>query len=674
MTLSTKVTGPGGTPSGSVVWSEGGTPLTSATLDGSGEASAPLSNLSVGSHNIVATYSGDETYAGSVSAPKNLSVAKADVDVVLSSSDTTTLSGEGVSFSVGVAAVAPGDGTPNGTVQLVIDGSDVGAPVALVGGTATFPTVTSLITGNHTVAANYSGSSNFENGSDSLTQEVSRAATVTSVIATPSPSNEGQNIAITANVAAVAPGSGAPTGTVVFTANGDTIGAGALVSGSGGSQATINVSDLDPGSYSLVATYAGDTGYGGSESEPKSHTVIAGAAIVATTTSVTSSQNPSTYGELISFTAQVDTADSSDPVGAVQFSLDGADFGGPVPVSAQGVAESVTLGSPDPGDHTVIATFVPASGFSGSGDILTQTVAAAGVDLDVVSSAPSSTYGQGVSFTATVTSQQLGTADPTGFVQFVVDGQPLGDAVEVAGGQATSSTVSDLLPGAHTVAVVYSGDIHFVSENTSITQNVAKIATTTTLATSATSTTFGQAVTFTATVDPALDTLGSPGGTVTFMDGSTTLATVPASATAGSNATAGLTVSNLGAGAHAIKAVYSGAPSWSGSTSATTTVTVGKLPTSITAQAAVVKLLPLGLPLGQLRVTLNSPNGTVGGQPIVFKVGAQTVCTSTTDSSGVATCSASHLLVQLILSNGYTATYAGDADHLPSSGQAGILK
>ena len=67
------------------------------------------------------------------------------------------------------------------------------------------------------------------------------------MIATPSPSNEGQNIAITANVAAVAPGSGSPTGTVVFTANGDTIGAAPWCRGPGGSQATINVSDLAAG-------------------------------------------------------------------------------------------------------------------------------------------------------------------------------------------------------------------------------------------------------------------------------------------------------------------------------------------------------------------------------------------------------------------------------------------
>jgi hypothetical protein len=343
-------------------------------------------------------------------------------------------------------------------------------------------------------------------------------------------------------------------------------------------------------------------------------------------------------------------------------------------VNGQGVAESATLGSPDPGDHTVIAAFVPDPGFSGSGAIITQTVASAGVDLDVASSAPNSTYGQAVSFTATVGSQQVGTGTPTGFVQFVVDGQPLGDAKELTGGQATSPTVSNLQPGSHNVSVIYSGDIHFVSALGSITQSVAKITTSTSLAVSATATSFGQPVTFTATVDPALDTLGSPGGSVTFLDGSTTLATVPVSAAPGSNATASLTRSDLGAGPHAIKAVYSGSSSFTASTSAVKAVTVAKLATTIKADAAVVSLIPLGLPLGQLRITLSSANGRVGGVPIEFKVGSTTVCTSTTDSSGVANCNAASQLLGLILSNGYKATFAGNANYLSSTAQGVVLK
>jgi len=664
----------GGTPTGTVTWSEGGDPLGSATLDGSGEASATISTVSVGAHSIVATYAGDDVYDGSSAAPRNLSVAKANVDVQVGSSDTTTLSGEAVSFNASVAAVAPGAGAPNGTVQLVIDGANEGAPVNLVGGSAAFPPVTSLVTGSHTVAAVYSGSASYQNGSDSLTQEVTRADTLTSVITTPSPSNEGQNIEITANVAAVAPGSGSPTGIITFTANGDVIGAASLQAGPSASQATINVPDLAPGSYNIRASYAGDAGYGASESAPTSHTVIAGAAIVPTTTAVSSSENPSTYGQLITFTADVDAEDGSDPAGSVQFSVDGTNFGSPVPVNAQGVAESATLASPDPGDHTVIAAFVPDPGFSGSGAILTQTVAAAGVDLEVTSSAPASPYGQGVSFTATVGSQQVGTGTPTGFVQFTVDGQPLGDAVALDGGVATSPSVSDLVPGDHTVAVVYSGDVHFVSALESITQAVAKIGTTMTLDVSDTSTSFGQSVELTAIVDPALDTLGTPVGTVSFVDGSTTLATVPVSPGAGGNGTASVTFNDLGAGAHSIKAVYSGSPSFAGSSSAATTVTVAQQATNMRADGAVVRLMPLGLPLGHLRVTLNSGNGPVGGVPIVFKVGSATVCTSTTDSSGVATCNAVSHLAQLILFNGYKATFAGNANYLPSNANGYVIK
>jgi hypothetical protein len=659
----------GGTPTGTVTWSEGGTELVSATLDGSGAASATLATLPVGAHSIVATYDGDDTHKASSAAPRNVSVTKADVALDLTSSDTTTVSGEAVTFTVGASVVAPGGGTADGTVQLVIDGADVGAPVALDGGVATFPAVTSLLSGSHTVAAVYGGSASYQNGSDSLVQEVAKADTFTSVIATPSPSNEGENIAITANVAAVAPGSGAPTGNVVFTADGDVIGAAPLESG----QATVNVSDLAPASYSIVASYGGDAGYSAGVSAPVSQTVIAGAAIVPTSTALTSSQNPSTYGELITFSAQVEAEDGSVPAGTVQFSVDGANFGEPVPVNGLGVAESPTLGSPDPGDHTVIAAFVPDPGFSGSGDIITQTVTAAGVDLDVSSSAITSTYGQAVVFTATVGSQQVGTGVPTGYAQFVLDGQPLGDAVELVDGQASSAAVSDLLPGDHTVSVVYSGDIHFVSELESITQVVAKIDTTTSLALSATSTTFNQPVTFTATVDPALDALGSPVGSVTFVDGSTTLATVPLSAGPGTNATASLTLSDLGAGPHPIKAVYSGSPSFAGSSSAAKTVTVAKQATVILAQPAVVKVLPLGLPLGQLKITLTSSTGAVGGVPVVFKVGGTTVCTVTTSSTGEAFCSASHLLLQLVLSNGYTATFAGNADYLPSTAQGVVL-
>ena len=383
VTLTADVSSAGSAATGSVTFTSGATTLATTGIDSAGNAQVVVTDIPVGSHLVVATYSGDDVFAGSAASPKNLVVGKAGVDVDLSSSDTTTVTGEAVNYTATVGAQAPGGGSPDGSVQLRIDGVDVGAPVALSGGTAVFPAVTSLGAGDHTVAAVYAGTSNYLGGSDSLTQEVEKAGTSTTVLSSGSPVAEGDQASVTATVVAASPGSGAATGTVSFMANGDPIGAAPLQPVSGGAAAVLDISDLDPGSYTIVASYGGNADYIGSDSQSITHVVIAAASIVPTSTAVTSSQNPSTYGELITFTANVTANDGSTPVGTVQFSLDGADFGSPVPVGSDGAAESAALASPDPGDHTVIAAFVPAVGYSSSGDILTQTVDAAGVDVDL---------------------------------------------------------------------------------------------------------------------------------------------------------------------------------------------------------------------------------------------------------------------------------------------------
>ncbi|RNL65218.1 Ig-like domain repeat protein [Nocardioides marmoriginsengisoli] len=676
VTLSSHVTTTSGSgnPTGSVTFSEGGTVFGSAPVDGSGNASIDTSTIPVGTHAIVATYSGDDEYNGGASSPGTLTVAKADVDVQLTSSDTTTVSGESVNFGVSVGAQAPGSGLPDGTVQLVIDGGNVGSPVALTGGVANFDPVSSLLVGNHTVAVNYSGSGNFKSGSDSLSQVVSQADTTTVVTVSPSPSSEDQLVTITANVGAVAPGGGAATGLVTFTADGDPIGAGSLSPSSGGAKATLQTSTLAAGSHTIVATYEGDTDYAASESDPKSHTVIAGAAVVGTSTVVTSSQNPSTYGEFISFTATVTAEDSSAASGAVQFSIDGTDIGIPVEVGPDGTAQSPLVSSPEPGDHTVIAAFVGNPGYSGSGDFLAQTVADAGVDLTVTSSNASSAYGDAVTFTATATTPQENIGDPNGHVQFRVDGVAVGGAVALNDGVATSPAVSNLTPGSHVVTADYSGSAHFAPALASTTQDVGKVSTTTTLVAAPSSVSFGQGVSLTATVTPGTAALGAPSGTVTFTEGSTTLGTAVVGAS-GTNGKATLAVSNLSGGTHLIKATYSGSAVFSGSASAASTVTVAKIATSITAQPALVKLLPpLALPLGQLKITLNSANGPVAGVPVNFTIGTATVCAgATTDAYGVATCNALPQLLTLTLF-GYKVSFAGNGDYLPSNATGFIIK
>lgn len=677
VTLSASVTKSSGADplTGSVTFTEGGTTIGTAGLDNAGNAEITVSDLAVGNHSIVATYSGDDVYGPSSSAPASASVAKADVAVALESADDTTVTGESVGFSATISPVAPGAGTPTGTAQLVIDGNNAGTPVTLSNGVATFDAVTSLAAGDHTIAVSYSGDAGFKPGNDSLTQQVAPASTTTTLISGPSPQVEEETVTMTATVAANAPGSGSPTGTVVFRADGTVIGSAPLSAAGGSSEATFTTTTLAAGTHQLTATYGGDGDFTASTSAEVGQQIIEATAIVGTSTVVSSSQNPSTYGELITFTAAVSADDESHPDGVVQFSIDGTPIGDPVPVGAGGTAESPTVSSPEPGDHLVIAAFSSEAAYAASGDALTQTVAAAPVTVEATSSDADSDYGQGVTFHASVTSGQTGTGTPGGFVQFRVDGIAVGGAVELdEDGEATSPSISTLEPGAHTVTALYSGDAHFLPSSDNLAQNVGTIATSTALAASTTNPTYGDPVTLTATVTPGSAALGAPTGTVDFVDGGTVLASVPLAAV-GTDGQATFTTSALTGGPHAIKAVYSGSPSFAASTSPTTTITVAKRATTIKAEAALLRLNPLlGINIGFLKATLTTSAGPLAGQPVVFTIGGNVHCTAITDGAGVASCDALSKLIQLTLANGYKATYAGTGNHLGSTDNGTLIK
>ena len=92
--------------------------------------------------------------------PGTLVVAKASTAGVFSSSGNPSLPRQSVTFRLALGAVAPGAGTPTGTVQFEVDGAAAGAPVSLSGGAASF-TTTNLAHGAHTVAGQYPGDGNF---------------------------------------------------------------------------------------------------------------------------------------------------------------------------------------------------------------------------------------------------------------------------------------------------------------------------------------------------------------------------------------------------------------------------------------------------------------------------------------------------------------------------------
>jgi hypothetical protein len=169
-------------------------------------------------------------------------------------------------------------------------------------------------------------------------------------------------------------------------------------------------------------------------------------------------------------------------------------------------------------------------------------------------SAPSSSsYGQAVTFTATVAASVAGAPQvQSGNVSFFDGTTLLGTVAVGAGGQAVFTTAA-LLPGSHSITARYADTTGFfyMSASAAVIETVNQDPTTTALSSSADPALTGQSITFTATVNGTGPT--TPTGSVTFYDGSTAIGTASLS-----GGTATLKLSTLTAGTHTISAVYSG--------------------------------------------------------------------------------------------------------------------
>ena len=185
----------------------------------------------------------------------------------------------------------------------------------------------------HTVTAVYSGDSNFtgsDNTGSPLTQTVNAGGTTTTLASSANPSVFGQPVTFTATVAAVAPASGTPTGTVQFKTNG--VNFGSAVTLSGGSASSAAISSLAAGNYTVTADYSGDGGFNAS-----SGTLAGGQTVnkANTSTAVSSSVNPSVSGQPVTFSATVTAVSpgAGTPTGTVQFKTNGVNFGSAVTLS-----------------------------------------------------------------------------------------------------------------------------------------------------------------------------------------------------------------------------------------------------------------------------------------------------------------------------------------------------
>jgi hypothetical protein len=177
---------------------------------------------------------------------------------------------------------------------------------------------------------------------------------------------------------------------------------------------------------------------------------------------VRTSSSSAVFGQSVTLTAQIARAHTTDPEpgGTVQFTVNGKDFGAPVPVE-NGVATLDTSSLPL-GNSTIKAIYSGDGHYhAASSAKITESVSKDNSVLELTGAVNSST----VTFTAKVGAASPGSGVPTGNVTFK-DGSTVLATVPLVNGVATYSA-SNLSSGNHDIYAKYDGGADFTASGSS---------------------------------------------------------------------------------------------------------------------------------------------------------------------------------------------------------------
>jgi hypothetical protein len=420
-------------------------------------------------------------------------------------------------------------------------------------------------------------------------------------------------------VAVNAPGSGTPSGIVTVTDGAGATCSAAVALGS------CALASTTAGAKTLTATYGGDGNFNGSTSAGEPHQVDK----ASTTTTITAdTPDPSVVGQpyTVSFLVGVNAPGSGTPTGTVTVS-DGTG----ATCSAAVAAGSCALTSTTAGAKTLTATYAGDGNFNGSAGTAAHQVDKASTASGVASNTNPSTFGQAVTFTATVTSTG---GTPTGTVTFKDGATTLGTGTLNGAGQATFTTAA-LAAGSHSITAAYAGDANFIGSTSPALTQVVNAPTTLGLIVNPNWVRYAYLgpVSFIATLTRDDTSGGVPGATVTFsVDGTAVGTAITDSA---GNATFYYNPSALTPGTHSVQATFA-------------TVSIGGVTFDSSTAAQLLNVTApttLGLTLASTSSTVtftatltrNDTNQGVGAAAVSFLVDGVSVGSTVTNGSGVTT-------------------------------------
>jgi large repetitive protein len=586
-------------------------------LAGTGTGPCPTSN------SVVVVYTGDANY------PRGTQTVCLTVAPTFAISPNPAVYGQPVTLS----SMVYNPQAPSNITSVVFTWDDSPTspqqPVNTSNGQAQFQ-LPVLNAGTHCCVGVYSlqtsdGQSHGVPGSNFVNLVINKANTATGLTL----AQNGSNTTFTATVAVVAPGAGKPTGTVTFMSGSTVLATAPLTNGA----AMLSLSNF---SGTVTAAYGGDNNFNGSASSgvtvnpPPTPPPPPPPPSTTTHVSLSSSLNPSQFGQAVTFTASVTpSSGTGTPSGNVQF-LDGTTSLGSAALS--GGSASFTTTSLAVGSHAVVAQYGGDGSFQASSASMGQVVNRIASTLTLSVSPAQVSTGQSVTLTAKVgPAPASGVPAATGQVTFSAGGNALGSAA-ISGGTASITTTS-LAAGTVQLSASYGGDQNYAASKASATVTVLAGAlkiTTTSLPNgnanqpyTASVAAIGGAQPYKFTIGglpPGLtsDTTGAISGTPT--NGGNFNVTVQVTDNAGGTDSVTLTLNISGLAISVMLLDGKQGANYSGSV-------------SVSGGAAPYKLVITGLPPG-LTATVSGASATISGQPTT--AGTFTVTVQATDSKNAS--------------------------------------
>jgi hypothetical protein len=421
-----------GVPTGTLTLTDNGNPLTTATLNAAGFAhvlsgAIPTTScvsgytfqdaapLTVGTHALGASYSGDGSFNTATATPVTVTINPASVTGALTTSATAISSGASVQLTLTSAALSgagPGTASPSGTVTFTDTTTSTmlgtATLVATTTGAARAVLTTAAITtaGANSITATWTADTNYNSGTATAPVTVTvQGSTATSVAVTSNtnPAIIGGRPTFTATMTPTT----VTSGTVNFFDSGVLLGSGTVGAAHTATFRPAATVNLPAGVHSITAVYAGNATFNSSVSPVFSQTFNA-----ATTTISLTVKTSGTWHQTFAFSGVLGTVVAATaPSGTLQFLDGGTPVGSPQPMATVatgagglGLFQASFYTPLTAGTHTITATLSDPNYSAVTSNVQTITVAKANPTFSAVTGGGTFTYNgtsRAVSATAT---------------------------------------------------------------------------------------------------------------------------------------------------------------------------------------------------------------------------------------------------------------------------------